>query len=259
MRLRSSLRWALLLMLLWALPGILPPAAPFDACAVAAPELHRAPAVQPADVDAAIARLRADPNLAASRKTRIPRWRSTPDEGERRNWRWLNAIVDLFRWLAQVSRVFVWVVIGLLVGALALYLVRLLKVASPPKDAHADAPPTHVRDLDIRPESLPNDLGAAAWALWERGEQRSALALLYRGLLSRMAHAYAAPIRASSTEGDCLCLARSRLPVQPGEFAVRLINVWERAVYGGKNPEERCVRTLCDEFALLLVLPGAGE
>ena len=71
--------------------------------------------------------------------------------------------------------------------------------------------PTHVRDLDIRPESLPADIGAAARALWDRGEHRAALALLYRGMLSRLAHVHRVPIRDSSTEGDCLALAASHL------------------------------------------------
>ena len=44
-------------------------------------------------------------------------------------------------------------------------------------------------------------------ALWDRGDHRAALALLYRGLLSRLVHVHRVPIRDSSTEGDCLALA----------------------------------------------------
>src|SRR4029079_6929748 len=72
--------------------------------------------------------------------------------------------------------------------------------------------PTHVRDLDIRPESPTDDIGAAARQLWDRGEQRAALALLYRGMLSRLAHVHRVPIRDSSTEGDCVELASAQLP-----------------------------------------------
>ena len=79
--------------------------------------------------------------------------------------------------------------------------------ARAPRGDDAFVAPTHVRDLDIRPESLPDDIGAAARALWDRGEHRAALALLYRGLLSRLAHVHRLPIRDSSTEGDCLALA----------------------------------------------------
>ena len=55
------------------------------------------------------------------------------------------------------------------------------------------------------------DIGAAARVLWDRGDHRAALALLYRGMLSRLAHVHRIPIRDSSTEGDCLALAASHL------------------------------------------------
>src|SRR6202012_5457640 len=96
--------------------------------------------------------------------------------------------------------------------------------------------PTHVRDLDIRPESLPDEIGGSALTMWERGEHRSALALLYRGLLSRLAHVHGVPIRDSSTEGDCVALAVTHLPATRSAYVVRLIRVWQRAVYGNIDP-----------------------
>ena len=105
-------------------------------------------------------------------------------------------------------------------------------------------PPSHVRELDIRPESLPDDIGAAALAVWERGEQRAALALLYRGLLSRLVHAHGVPIRASSTEGDCLALAQSRLAAGSAQYAARLVSVGHggvrRVVAGRRAPCRAC-------------------
>lgn len=214
--------------------------------------------VQVADVDAALGKVAADPNLATSRRTSRPKWRSEPDE-EAPDSSAFEWIVEMFRWIAQASRVFVWVVIALLIGVLALYLFRFLR-ATPERPSRVDAPPTHVRDLDIRPESLPDDIGAAAWSAWERGDQRAALSLLYRGLLSRLVHVHSAPIRGSSTEGDCLELARGRLPASSGEFAGRLIDVWQRAVYGGQSAQTHDVRALCEEFASMLAhAPAAPQ
>jgi hypothetical protein len=119
--------------------------------------------------------------------------------------------------------------------------------------------PTHVRDLDIRPESLPVDIGAAARTLWSRGEHRAALALLYRGLLSRLAHVHQVPVKDSSTEGDCLALAVTHLTIDRSEYTSRLIRVWQRAVYGGVNAETSAVYALCDGFAPALdPAPDAG-
>jgi hypothetical protein len=109
-----------------------------------------------------------------------------------------------------------------------------------------------VRDLDIRPESLPPDIGAAALALWEQGEKRAALALLYRGLLSRLVHVHSVPIRDSSTEGDCLALATTRLRAERVAYVSKLIRTWESAVYGGVDVETEVVRALCAEFSAAL-------
>ena len=116
-------------------------------------------------------------------------------------------------------------------------------------------PPTHVQDLDIRPESLPPDIGAAARELWDRGEQRAALALLYRGLLSRLAHVYEVPIRDSSTEGDCLTLAARKLDAGRLDYATRLVRTWQRAIYGGLSIDDALVHELCAHFDIHLAQP----
>jgi hypothetical protein len=116
-----------------------------------------------------------------------------------------------------------------------------------------------VQDLDIRPETLPNDIGAAARALWDRGEHRSALALLYRGLLSRLAHVHRVPIRDSSTEGDCLALAASHLASARHDYASRLVRVWQRAVYGRDEVPAATVYGICDDFARALDAPSPAD
>jgi hypothetical protein len=220
----------------------------FAASATWAQEADVERGVEPAQMDAAIEKLQADPNLATERQTRAPRWRSD-DDGEPRDLSWLEWVAEMFRWVAEGSRVFVWVVMGLLLLLLLAYVTRFFK-ALPKPPRRSEIAPTHVRELDIRPESLPADVGGAAWELWGRGDHRAALALLYRGLLSRLVHAYATPIRSSSTEGECLELARARLPQEPGEFAARLIRVWQRAVYGGREAQAEEVRALCEQFSL---------
>jgi hypothetical protein len=106
-----------------------------------------------------------------------------------------------------------------------------------------------VQDLDIRPETLPDDVGATARRLWDRGEQRPALALLYRGLLSRLVHVHAVPIRDSSTEGDCLALAALYLTAGGREYTAHLVSIWQRAVYGHDRADTSIVHALCDDFA----------
>jgi hypothetical protein len=210
-------------------------------------------------IDSALARVKADPNLATERTVSTLRWRSSEAQGVS-DWaaglfavlRW---ILGLFEWLAQGGRLVFWVVLAVLAAMLAVHLGRGLRPYGKLAVRKKFVAPSHVRDLDIRPESLPDDIGRSAAALWNRGEQRAALALLYRGLLSRLVHAHGVPIRDSSTEGDCLALAAARVSAARNAYAARLVRVWQGAVYGTEHPSSEAVLALCDEFARVLDLP----
>jgi hypothetical protein len=204
-----------------------------------------------------------DPNLAAERTVNmLKRKEPEPITDEPWWWQWANAFVrwmrGLFVWVAESGRLLVWVLGALGAALLALFIARLIRERGLPSVPKPFVAPSHVRDLDIRPESLPDDVGAAALALWERGEQRAALALLYRGTLSRLVHVHSVPIRASSTEGECLALARQRVGATTARYAARLIETWTGAVYGAQTPEAGAVRSLCDEFSAALDGKGAA-
>jgi len=204
------------------------------------------------EILAAVEKLRADPNLGTTEKKRELRRNTEPAEQPKINpnsMSWLKWIAEAFKWLASTARVLVWVVAILLAGVLGLFIKRLVESRGESSRPVAFSMPTHVQDLDIRPESLPDDIGGTALSLWERGEHRAALALLYRGLLSRLAHVHGVPIRDSSTEGDCLVLAAQRLALQPAAYAAQLIRLWQRAVYGNIEPTPEEFRALSTGFA----------
>jgi hypothetical protein len=114
-----------------------------------------------------------------------------------------------------------------------------------------------VGTLDVRPESLPDRIGAAAQVLWLQGRHRSALSLLYRGALSRLIHGYAVPIRAAHTEAECLTLAQKGLAAEQRGFLGELVRVWQLAVYGARNPDDNRVLELCKDFDRILDPPRA--
>ena len=211
-----------------------------------------------AEILRALDEVKADPNLATERTIRTLRWKESTSKPSKTP-AWLSWIAGLFEWIAQGSRVLVWTVVAVLAALLLAYIARVVHERGMPGTIIGLTAPTHVRDLDIRPESLPVDVGAAARALWSRGEHRAALALLYRGLLSRLAHVHHVPVRDSSTEGDCLALAVTHLTVERSEYTSRLVRVWQRAVYGGENADTSVVYGLCDGFAPALdPVPDAG-
>jgi hypothetical protein len=232
---------------------------------VAVPASPATAAAEPAgtptasEIDAAFDKVKADPNLAAERTVRTLNWKDPQEEKKNKsNWMdWFKWVGHLFGWIAQSSRVLMWVIIAALIGAFVVFVVRIFMSGREIGLAARFVAPTHVHDLDIRPESLPDDIGAAARALWDSGDRRGALALLYRGLLSRLAHVHEVPIRASSTEGDCLVLAARKLDAARLDYATRLIRSWQRAIYGGVTLDAADVHALCAQFNAHLDPPHA--
>jgi hypothetical protein len=216
-------------------------------------------------VSSAFDEVRKDPNLVPDRKIRTLHWvKNEQDKKKQLDMSWLKWLGEMFTWIAQNARVLFWVVLALLAGLLLVYLTRLVRTWSLPRGSGRIEAPSFVRDLDIRPESLPADIGAAARELWDRGEHRSALALLYRGLLSRLVHVHQVPIKDSTTEGDCLVLASRHLRDEERKVYVsNLVRLWQRAVYGGEAVAAESVYALCEGFAAALdqpeVSPGASD
>jgi len=248
-RLRPDLSWLLIVVLL----AVATPA-------ISATAIKTAPTAQ--EVDRAIDAIKADPNLATKKTVRRLVWDSKEEKEKEKKprkvseWpKWLSWIGDLFGWIAETSQMLFWLLIAALAAFLVVFLVRLFATRVQKGNIKRFVAPTHVQDLDIRPESLPDDIGAAARQWWDRGDTRAALALLYRGLLSRLAHVYEVPIRDSSTEGDCLLLAGRVLAAHRTEYATRLVRTWQRAIYGGLSVETAVVHELCEAFDKYLEKP----
>jgi len=211
----------------------------------------------PADdeITQALDRLRNDPDFAPEREIQTLRWRRPAERRAAEPPGWFAWLRGLGRWMNQSARYLIWVTAGIAGALLGMSLFRAVGRRTRFADDGRFVAPTHVGDLDIRPEALPPDIGAAARALWDAREHRAALALLYRGLLSRLAHVHRLPIRDSSTEGDCLALAAARLPRPTHEYAARLVRLWQRSVYGHEPAADSLVHRLCDEFGPTLDRP----
>jgi hypothetical protein len=205
--------------------------------------------ISPEEIEAAVAEVKRDPNLGAERTMKMLRWRQ-PAQRAKTDVSWMAWIAGFFGWIMQSGRYLLWAALVVLASWLVVYLLRAFHDRRPgSEDADAFVPPTHVRDLDIRPESLPAHIGSAARALWDRGEHRAALSLLYRGMLSRLTHVHRVPIRDSSTEGDCLSLLGGRVPAKTDEYSTRLVEAWRGYVYGGAETPAPAIHALCDGFA----------
>jgi hypothetical protein len=224
---------------------------------VSAQEPGATPPISQEEIDGAVAVVKLDPNLGSERTMRMLRWRESgkPSKGDSQLLKWF---AGFFGWIMQSARYLMWAAVVFLVSWLGVYLWRAFGERPAGADgADAFVPPTHVRNLDIRPESLPPNIGAAARKLWDRGEHRAALSLLYRGLLSRLTHVHRVPIKDSSTEGDCLSLLDGVVPQKTNEYSSQLVDVWRGFVYGGSAASAPAIHALCDGFSGALDRAGA--
>jgi hypothetical protein len=202
-----------------------------------------------AAVEAAASAVRADTDLGGIHTTRTWRFRKrSSSEPVSPDPFWL----DLARWLAEGGRGLVWLLGAAAVAAAIVTARRWLAIHGDAVRAGGARLPSHVRELDIRPETLPADIGAAVRKLWLAGERRAALSLLYRGTLSRLVHSYAVAIGDASTEGDCIRLARATLAAERGDFVAQLVGAWQLAVYGDRPLANEHVLRLCDDFDRML-------
>jgi hypothetical protein len=112
---------------------------------------------------------------------------------------------------------------------------------------------TEVGGLDIRPETLPDDVTAEVRQLWEAKQYRAALALLYRATLSRLVEEDAVLLSQGSTEGDCLRLAQqahaaNRLNAAKLEIVSCATTLWLRGAYGNRWPDTDTVLAHCAQW-----------
>ena len=110
-----------------------------------------------------------------------------------------------------------------------------------------------VGGLDIRPESLPDDILKTVRQLWQKDEQRAALGLLYRATLSRLVSQNDLHLSWGATEGDCLREARQahlsqRLGALRWNMTREITDIWLLAAYGQRWPDTDKVMAVCQQW-----------
>lgn len=105
-----------------------------------------------------------------------------------------------------------------------------------------------VMGMEVSPHTLPVDVPAAAWELWQAGRHQEALGLLYRGSISRVMEAGRVEIHESDTEGDCLRRVTEAGAVAHPDYFMGITATWIRLAYAGVLPEDSEVRALCGRW-----------
>lgn len=162
---------------------------------------------------------------------------------------WLRSLADLMKWMVELMRGGVWVLAALVILALLVTIRAWLRARNNRVSAQELALPAAVGGLDIRPESLPQDVGGEAWRLWQRGEHIGALSLLYRGALSALVNRFQARITTSATESECIAAATHVTSGERIDYFRLLTRCWQSAVYAGRTPDTSTIESLCASFS----------
>ncbi len=141
------------------------------------------------------------------------------------------ALVELFKLMA-------WILLGIVVGIILLRLIQWAMGLDAPAARAKVAPETgalELAGLDLRRESLPRDVVAEARTLWDSGQVKDAVSLLYRASLVVLRDQHGLFIEDGDTEGRCMRKVTALEVQELGIYFGGLTDRWTRLAYGGEG------------------------
>lgn len=164
-----------------------------------------------------------------------------------------NGLESLINGLATSAEILLWlVVLGLIFFIVFRYRHWLLDaLAGDDKSQGSTHRPDILMGMDLRAESMPDDIGVAAERLLAEGQVREACALLYRASLKSIMDR-GVELESSFTELECLRAAqkfrKSSLPAQGYAYLQSLTRVWRNLAYGHLEPSHSELLELCQSW-----------
>ena len=159
--------------------------------------------------------------------------------------------------IAGIIEVVLWITaIGLVAFLLWQFRHRIRALAGyrPIKKSPDRKQPETLFGLDVRSESLPDDVTAEVRHLWTRGAQREAVGLLYRATLSNLISRFDCHFRDHHTESECAQLVREEAEQDPRlhpvlvDFFGQLTRSWQQQAYAHRPPTDTALETLCRDW-----------
>ena len=154
----------------------------------------------------------------------------------------------LGRVVATIFEFGLWILLA--IGLILLYTTRerwlpLLRSETEEEDEYQA--PEVLFGMDVRKESLPDDILASARSLWEEKKVREALSLLYRAALIELI-AEKVALESSHTEGDILKLSQKSIAENKHQYLTRLTAAWQLIAYAHREPNDEEMAWLFDHW-----------
>lgn len=157
-----------------------------------------------------------------------------------------NFFSHLARLLARFGQILLWCCAAFIIIYLLLKYSHLRRWLSGTSGSPSNnyTPAQAIFGMDLRPESLPDDIVKVCSQLLIQKETREAMSLLYRATLSSLINKHHLEIHSSFTENECCEEVVKSRPGPEATFFHSLTSLWVFLAYGHKNPEIDVCREL---------------
>ncbi|MEX1032410.1 MAG: DUF4129 domain-containing protein [Cellvibrionaceae bacterium] len=175
--------------------------------------------------------------------------------------RWFGPLFEFIGSLLAAVPYLLWMVL-IVVLAYVVYRFRdalAIVLGARPTKAVEHQRPEVLFGLDLRRESLPEDVPGQVMSLWRGGKHREAVGLLYRATLSGLIHQFSFEFFDGYTEQECANLVRSEAEGRLSTYVQRLTAVWQHLAYAHRMPGEAQVSDLCSEWPAYFKQGAQGE
>ena len=163
---------------------------------------------------------------------------------------WWENNVNFFGADGTLTTTAAWIKVILITLAIALSVYLFYRYRGPLKRLSRaekrESTPQVMFGLDVRSESLPDDIPAQVMSYWHDNRPRDAIGLLYRASLSRLIDHSTLAFKSSHTEAECVALVKARGIDSLSRYFAGLTRVWCRLAYGHEMPAIEAIEKLCD-------------
>lgn len=166
---------------------------------------------------------------------------------------WLtDAFEAIGKTLAFIFEMGLWILVLIAVFLLVKYRERL-NLGFFKKPQTIVKPPETLFGLDLREESLPDNVAQQAMLLYQQQDYRAAMALLYRATLAYLVRHYKFDLKQGATEGDCLTLVTKELSLPSQnevDYFIELTRAWQQTAYAHRIVSLEQMELLCKNWSV---------
>lgn len=169
------------------------------------------------------------------------------DDGELTRW-WIDLIQGVGRIMSFIVEFGLWIVLALLLCLVFLNRWRWLPYLGRQRATTPITSRIVLASGEVSADLLEDDVPAAVLRLWNSGDKRRALGLLYRSSILAAVIRHGVQLPPCATEGACAMAVGQQADTAQSDYFRRVVSAWIRCAYGNFVVDNDAVVTLCSEW-----------